>query len=507
MAQDVLRDNFVKLCIDPSLNFFDGKCRVLVEGQMLDAGSATADVVRPLVSGRTEDIDALYGAGSQLAESLKAMFCTCPNNAEYFVIPRDDPASSVAATFTLTITGPATSDGRVELYALDGKYNIDFRVEAGDTATQIAAAIAAEYTAEHGTSFPYVVTSAAGVVTFTARNKGVIGNYLIVVPNWRGLPNYAPAGVSFVFADGVTGAGELTPLNYAAILGTCCYSCYAILGEGDDYQEAWQEYLESLWDCDNPQCFGHGYVYNSGTLGEILSQGTNAAVFSRIAHCPDDLSAPWLKVAAYAALSCCSACENPELNVQGQQYGVLSCLLIPETCSQCFTFEEQEQLREAGFVVTGPVSNGNGTYTSPYIFNDVTNYLYDANMRPNATFRDTSSRRLAAATAIEIGTVLQGFSGISLFTTNTDIKRGTFGTTPNLVLGRIRAWAKSQIGVLFSEFDDLNKDIVIRTDAEVKPPCQGDPGKLHLAFKYRPPVRISQIVTNLQPNLLLNCNR
>lgn len=505
MAQDVLRDNFVKLCIDPSLNFFEGKCRVLVEGQMHADGTATPDVVRQLLS--TRDIDTLFGAGSQLAESLKVMFCQCPNNAEYYVIPRDDPASSVKATFTLTITGPATSDGRVEIFAADGKYNIDIRVESGATATQVATAIAAEYTAEYGDAFPYDVTSAAGVVTYTARNGGVIGNYLNLVVNWRNMPDYAPAGLAFAIADGVAGTGELTALNYAAVLGNCCYSCYAILGEGDDYQEAWQEYLESLWDCDNPQCFGHGYVYNAGTLGEILPQGTNAAVFSRIAHCGTDLSLPWLKVAAYAALSCCTACENPELSIQGQQYGVLSCLLIPETCSQCFTFDEAEQLRAAGFVVTGPLSNGNGTYTSPYIFNDVTNYLYDANMRPNATFRDTSSRRLAAATAIEIGTVLQGFSGIALFTTNTDIKRGTFGTNPNLVLGRVRAWAKSQIGTLFSEFDDLNKDIVLRTDAEVAPPCQGDPGKLHLAFKYRPPVRISQIVTNLQPNLLLNCNR
>lgn len=504
MAQDVLRDNFVQLCIDPSLNFFDGKCRVLVEGQML-TGTATADVLRQLPTNR--NIDDLFGLGSVLSETLKQMFCQCPNNAEFFVIPRVDPVGSVAATFTLTITGPATTDGRLEIFALDGKYNIDILVEAGDTETEIATAIAAEYTAEFAGQFPYTVSSAAGVVTYTAKNKGVVGNFLNVVPNWRNNPDYPPKGVTLAFAAGVAGTGNLTPLNYQTVLGECCYSCFALLDDGDEYQEGWQEYLETLWDCKTPQCFGHGYTYNAGSLGEILPRATNAAVFSRLAHGDSDLSPPWFKVGAYAALSCCTACDNPELSIQGQQYGVLSCLNIPENCVSSFSFDEQQQLKEAGFVVTGSLNNGSGAYTSPYIFNDVTNYLYDANMRPNATFRDTNSRRLAASTAIEIGTVLQEFSGLGLFTQNTRIRQGVFGTNPRLVLARIRAWAKTQIGVLFSEFENIDNDIQVKTDAEVSPPCQGQPGKLYLWFKYRPPVRISQIVANLQPSLLLNCNR
>lgn len=505
MAQDVLRDNFVQLCIDPSLNFFDGKCRVLVEGQVTADADAAVDVLRPLFSNR--DIDALFGLGSQLSETLKIMFCQCPNNAEYFVIPRADPVGGVAAVYELTVTGSAATDGRIELFALDGKYNIDLHIEAGQSATQIAAAIAAEYLAEFGGQFPYTVTSAAAVVTFTAKNTGVIGNYLNVVFNWRNIPDYPPRGVSIDTINDTLGTGDIAPLNYSTVLGECCYSCFALLGSGSDYQEAWQEYLETLWDCKTPQCFGHGYTYNAGSLGQILARATNAAVFSRIAHGSSDLSPPWFKVGAYAALSCCTACDNPELNIQGQQYGVLSCLNIPENCESAFSFDEQLQLKEAGFVVTGALQNGSGAYTSPYIFNDITNYLYDANMRPNATFRDTSSRRLAASTAIEIGTVLQEFSGLGLFTKNTRIRQGVFGTNPRLVLARVRAWAKTQIGVLFSEFENIDNDIVVRTDAEVAPACQGQPGKLHLLFKYRPPVRISQIVTTLQPSLLLNCNR
>lgn len=505
MAQDVLRDNFVQLCIDPSLNFFDGKCRVLVEGQMLADGDATPDVLRPLPTNR--NIDDLFGLGSILSETLKLMFCQCPNNAEYFVIPRADPAGGVAATKTITITGSATTDGRLEIFALDGKYNVDILVETGQSAAQIAAAIAAEYLAEFGDTFPYDVTSALGVVTYTAKNTGTVGNYLNIVPNWRGNPDYPPKGVTLTIASAVTGTGDIDPLNYQTVLGECCYSCFALLGSGSDYQEGWQEYLETLWDCKTPQCFGHGYTFNAGTLGQILPRSTNAAVFSRVAHGLADLSPPYFKAGAYAALSCCTACDNPELSIQGQQYGVLTCLNIPENCASSFSFEEQLQLKEAGFVVTGALQNGSGAYTSPYIFNDVTNYLYDENLRPNATFRDTNSRRLAAATAIEVGTVLQEFSGLGLFTKNTKIRQGVKGTNPRLVLAKMRAWAKTQIGALFSEFENIDNDIQLKTDAEVAPQCQGQPGKLHLLFKYRPPVRISQIVANLQPSLLLNCNR
>lgn len=504
MAQDVLSDGFVSLCIDPSLNFADGKCRILVEGQYTPSTAlVTANKIVQVTN--TRDLVALFGQGSILTESLRKVFCQCANNIEVYALPRLDDENAFRAVYALTVTGPATSDGRATLFMGDAAYNVDVRVRTGDTAAVIAAAIANAIPDD----FPFTATVAAGVINFTAKNGGTVGNHLNITYNWAGRSNYAPTGVSMTFTQTVVGVTDPVPAanSYASIIGECCYSVYVLLSDNIDWQETLRDYIRSAWACDKPQCFGHGYVYNSGSLGQILATGDNSAEFSRLAVSPDDPIFPYLKIAAYASLSACTACTNPELSVQGPTFGLLSCVSQPTTCDANFSNDDIIALRAAGFVVAGPATVGSGTLTNPYIYNDVTNYLYDDLGRSNETFRDTSSRRLAVSTAISLATKLQEFNGLGLFTKNTTIKKGILGTTPRMMLASIRAWAKLNIGVLFSEFDDINSDIQLKTDFEVAPKCTGKPGKIHLNMRYRPPVRINEIVTNLQPALLDNCDR
>lgn len=502
MSIDALRDGYVRLCFDPSLNILGTRCRVVLEGQMSATGpdAATPDVLRKVTSLR--DVDVLFGEGSVLAESLKVATDCCGNGAvEIYALPRQDAGGAVKAQYTATITGPATADGRVDIYWGDARYNVSFRVEEGDTATQIAA----ELVANLPDGFPYTAVAAAGVVTFTAVNGGTVGNFLNPEINWHNRNNYFPEGVDIVFAQSVVGATDPSPLTYANVLGECCVCCYAMLYGNDDWQQGVIDYLNDAWSCEKPQCFGHGYTYNAGTLGQILSQDTNDAVVSRLAHCTEDPTFPWLKVAAYATKSCCDTVDNPELSIQGPNFGVLTCLKMPASCVQCFTFDEQEQLRDAGFVVTVPVLGGQGVLTSPMISNDITNNRFDAEGRENLTFRDVSARRLATVTATQFANQLQKFNGLGLFTKNTDIREGVRGTNPRLMLGSIRAWLKSQVGILFSEFDDLDKDLTLQTDFQVAPKCLGEPGKIHINLVYRPPVRLKQVIVNLQPKLLDNC--
>lgn len=498
MAVDSLRDGFVRLCFDPSANILAAGCRMVLEGQKLASGTATLDKLTKVTS--TRDIDTQFGAGSVLAESLKKALSCCGNGAvEVFAIPRAGVGS--AAEYTLTVTGAATSDGRVDIFIGDSVYNTSTRVTAGMTAAQIATAIAGAY----GADFPYTVSAAAGVITFVAKNAGVVGNAVVPIVNWHGRNNYMPGGVTLAAAQTVVGAGSPAVLDYASVLGECCVCCYALLSSDTTWQDGVIAYFDDAWACDKPQCFGHAYTYNSGSLGQILATDTNSAAISRLAHGAADVAFPWLKVAAYAATSCCLTVDNPELSIQGPNFGVLSCLAQPESCSQPFTFDEQEQLREAGFVVTVPVSGGQGGLTRLYVTNDVTNNRYDAEGRQNLTFRDVSSRRLASTTAVAISERLQEFNGLGYFTVNTAIRAGTRGTNKRIMLGAMRAWVKTQVGILFSEFDDLDRDLTITDDFETAPRCQGIPGKLALNLIYRPPVRISQIVVNAKPMLLNNC--
>lgn len=507
MAQDALSDGYVRLCIDPSLNVFGEGCKILVEGQMTDAGNATPDAI--ICVNSTTDLAEMFGQGSILTESLRKVFCQCPNKLSVYALPRSDAAGSVAAEYTLTVTGPATTDGRIQLFLGDGEYTIDVGVDAGETGADIAANIVAllsedfPYTAEVG------VDDDANIITFTARNAGTIGNHLSVIfSNLGSCTSITPDGITLAFAQTVTGTGSPAPTDYATVVNECCFAVYALMADSEDWQTNLRNWIRSAWDCDKPQCFGHGYVFNRGTLGQILADGDNSAELSRVAIPVNYPVFPFFTVAAYAALSACSACDNPELNIQGPTNGLLSCVTMPETCTPGFSYPEIRQLQDAGFVVTGPAtSSGQGSFTSPYVYNDVTNYLRDEKNRPNATFRDASSRRLAAVTAVELATMLQQFNGLSLFTKNTNIKEGVRGTNVRLMLAKIRKWSSDNVGIRFSEFDNINEDIQLLTDFQVKPQCVGVPGVLHLYMKYRPPVRIGQVNTYLQPALFDNCPR
>jgi hypothetical protein len=278
-----------------------------------------------------------------------------------------------------------------------------------------------------------------------------------------------------------------------------------MLSDDVTLQTAMRDWIRSQWACATPQCFGHGYTWNSGSLGQVLARTDNSAELSRVAVCDTEVIFPWAIVANYMALSCCAAQDNPELSVQGRQNGVLTCVAAPQSCGGCWSFDEEVQLRENGFVTYGALANGSGSLSNPFIFNDITNYLFDELGRESATFRDANSRRLAQNTAIQIAERLQEFNGLGLFTGNTNISAGTFGTNPRLIQASLKAWAKSQVGVLFSEFDNFNEDIQVLSDFEIAQRCLGNPNNLHVNFRYRPPVRIGKITTTLEPILLNNC--
>lgn len=496
MAINALRDGFVKFCIDTGLNVRDARCRFVVEGQMLATGTATPDT---LVSVTRFTVDALFGAGSVLAVAMKKAMQCCGNNAvDFYAIPRADPVGGTAARYWLPVTSTATSDASWDIYFGESDFTIsDVFIPEGSTNQEIAQIIADAA----GDDLPFTVAANGSRVEFTANNSGTIGNGLTIIP----IPRVA-GGVTFgEIGVREVGAGELEPIDHASLFGECCVCCYALLSDDAALQRALQSYLEEQWDCETPQCFGHGYTYNSGSLGEVLARDTNAAVLSRMAHGDANPILPWLRVVAYAAQSCCTTIDNPEISVQGPNFGVLECIAAPESCFPEWTRDELLQLQDAGFVVTIPETAGSGAMASPMVVNDVTNNRFDADGRENLTFRSVSSRRQAVKTVMSLAERLQEFNGLSVFSRNTAIREGVQGTNQRLMLGELRAWAKENVGDLFSEFEDLNADLVLREDFEVAPRCQGQPGRFLLDLKYRPPVRMAGVSVNAQPELLTNC--
>lgn len=145
--------------------------RALLIGQRLAAGSVAALTAVQVFS--DAEAEAFFGPGSMLHRMVRAaikaygyMDITC--------IALDDAEAGIAASGTVTFAGPATGSGVLTLRV--GTDLVQVAVESGDTAAEIAAALAAQ--ADEQTDLPVLATAAAGVLTLTAKHKGALGNLI-----------------------------------------------------------------------------------------------------------------------------------------------------------------------------------------------------------------------------------------------------------------------------------------------------------------------------------------
>ena len=174
-----------------------GTTRVLLVGQMLAGTAAALSLKR--VDGINEGY-ALFGQGSQLADMI-AGYKKNDETVELWAMGVADNAAGVAATKTITLTGPATAAGTLSLRVLHQKAQVG--VTVGMTATQAGTALAAAINAY--SDLPYTAAADAGVVTLTARHKGAEFNGLFVKENYD-QGDVTPAGLAIAIAAGTAGA-------------------------------------------------------------------------------------------------------------------------------------------------------------------------------------------------------------------------------------------------------------------------------------------------------------
>jgi phage tail sheath gpL-like len=181
--------------------YFQLNNRSLLIGQKLAAGTAAANV--PIFCSNQDAARLLCGVGSML-ERMVGAYRANDAFGELWILPLDDAGAGVQATGTVTFTGPATAAGTINLYIAGQRVQV--AVNAADTATVIATAVVAAITAN--TSLPVTATSAAGVVTLTAKHRGEVGNDIQVQLNYLGnLGGEAlPAGVAATIVAMTSGA-------------------------------------------------------------------------------------------------------------------------------------------------------------------------------------------------------------------------------------------------------------------------------------------------------------
>jgi phage tail sheath gpL-like len=141
----------------------------LIIGQRTSAGTVLANVLTPIFSDK--DAEVYFGVGSMLHLMARAAIKANPY-MQLTAIALDDAGAGVAATGTVTISGPATAAGTLTLYVANQAITIAFA--SADAANTIAAALNTELAAHP--DLPVTATVASAVVTLTARNKGLCGN-------------------------------------------------------------------------------------------------------------------------------------------------------------------------------------------------------------------------------------------------------------------------------------------------------------------------------------------
>lgn len=192
--------------------------RRLIIGTMLSSGTAVAGV--PVQCLSEPAAAGLFGSGS-VAHGMVAAAITNDPFTDLFVLPMADPVAGVQATSTLTITGSATAAGTLSLYVA-GRL-VQVAIASADTPTLAAGKVVTAITAAVG--LPVTAANTAGVVTFTARNKGATGNDLEVRANYHGEPT--PAGLTLAFTDFAGGTGNPDITAALAALGDAWFQAWA----------------------------------------------------------------------------------------------------------------------------------------------------------------------------------------------------------------------------------------------------------------------------------------
>lgn len=174
--------------------------RMLFIGNKLAAGNAVAAQLYRINA--AAEAAGLFGRGSVLHEMLTAARAA-NRESDIWAIGLADDAGGTAATKTVTVTGPATAAGSVALYINGHKLNVG--VASGDAVGTVATAIADAVTA--WLDAPVTAAAVLGVVTLTAKHKGVFGSDIDVRVNYYP-DEKLPAGIAIAIAAGVPGAGN-----------------------------------------------------------------------------------------------------------------------------------------------------------------------------------------------------------------------------------------------------------------------------------------------------------
>ena len=244
--------------------------RTLIIGQMLTNAVVNPNI--PVIESSASNTAGIYGAGSMLHNQMTAYLAN-DISGEIYLLPLVDGTSMVAATGTITLTTAPSETGVISLYVAGQRVQIT--VLNTDTVTSIAAALAAAINAK--IALPVTATSAAGVVTLTAKNKGAHGNTIDLRLNYLGSAGgeVTPAGLGITLGTMTSGAGAPDMTIALANLGDRTFDFIVTPYTDTTSLDTLKSLLSDStgrWSYAS-QLYGHVFGAVSGTYGQLTSVG------------------------------------------------------------------------------------------------------------------------------------------------------------------------------------------------------------------------------------------
>ncbi|EPE5270361.1 phage tail sheath subtilisin-like domain-containing protein, partial [Shigella flexneri] len=386
-------------------------------------------------------------------------------------------ARGAAATVRVTVAGEAEESGTLSLYV--GRSRVQVPVVNGDDATAVATAIKE---AVNGViTLPFTASSDAGVVTLTARHKGLYGNELPVCLNYYGSGGgeILPAGLRVVTEVGAAGSGAPDLTAAVAAMGDEAFdfiglpfndaaSINMMMTEMNDSSGRWS-YARQL--------YGHVYTAKLGTLSELVGAGDmhnqqhiTLAGYEKETQSPvDEL------VASRLAREAVFIRNDPARPTQtGELVGML-----PAPKGKRFIMTEQQTLLSHG-VATAYVEGG-----TLQIQRSVTTYKKNAYGVADNSYLDSETLHTSAYVLRKLKSVITSKYGRhKLANDGTRFGPGQAIVTPAVIKGELLAtYRQMERAGIVEKYDLFKQYLIVERDAD-------NPNRLNTLF---PPDYVNQL--------------
>ena len=341
--------------------------------------SANAESNKLIIVGTAEQAAEQFGAGSVLANMVKA-YRNQDSLGTLYAVPVDDPSSGTSASQTITVAGTATAGGTLCVYV--NSTLVQVGVAVGDEASDVATALSAAINAEN--DLGVTAQASAGVVTVTSKHKGEIGNDFVLGLNLLGYINgqVTPEGLSVTFGELTKGTGVPDLDDAFAALKDEAFEFIGFPFSDATSLDTLKTYMTQAW-AYNVQKYGHVYSAKRDTRENLLTfaDSRNDEHVSIFAINPEDPNTNADRIGATLGQAAVSVKADPARPFQTLE---LVGLMTPPASAR-FDQENRESLLKAG------IATWKDTNSNTQIERAVTTYTENSYGAADNSFKDAQT--------------------------------------------------------------------------------------------------------------------